>query len=165
MFIGLIGLALRKGNRMVRNQNQPMNLHLFLPLDFMFLNHRQHLLRVHLNMGCRWIISVVKLWHPHTLIPLWVFRVRPTLAEQMRLFSTHHQKSPGTQCHTSVLSLTRCSTDMCSVGKTDKDQSDRYTSPVGSVPLHRSDRSIRSVCFKPAWSIYIHTAKFFESFW
>ena len=43
-FIGLIGLALRKGNRLVRNQKQPMNLHLFLLLNFMFLNHRQHLL-------------------------------------------------------------------------------------------------------------------------
>ena len=36
-----------------KNQNQPMNLHLFLLLNFMFLNHRQHLLRVNLNMGCR----------------------------------------------------------------------------------------------------------------
>ena len=26
---------------------------LFLLLNFMFLNHRQHLLRVNLNMGCR----------------------------------------------------------------------------------------------------------------
>jgi len=38
------GLALRKENRLVRNQNQPMNLHLFLLLNFMFLIHRQHLL-------------------------------------------------------------------------------------------------------------------------
>ena len=51
--IGLIGLALRKENRLVRNQKQPMNIHLFLLLNFMFLNHRQHLLRVNLNMGCQ----------------------------------------------------------------------------------------------------------------
>ena len=49
----LIGLALRKDNRLVRNQKQPMNVHLFLLLNFMFLNHRQHLLRVNLNMGCQ----------------------------------------------------------------------------------------------------------------
>src|SRR6185437_15492391 len=41
MFIGLIGLALRKENRLVRNQKQPMNIHLFLLLNFMFLNHQQ----------------------------------------------------------------------------------------------------------------------------
>ena len=51
--IGLIDLTLRKENRLVRNQKQPMNIHLFLLLNFMFLNHRQHLLRVNLNMGCR----------------------------------------------------------------------------------------------------------------
>ena len=51
--IGLVGLALRKENRLVRNQKQPTNIHLFLFLNFMFLNHRQHLLRVSLNMGCR----------------------------------------------------------------------------------------------------------------
>ena len=169
MFIGLIGLALGKGNRLVRNQNQPMNLHLFLLLNFMFLNHRQHLLRVNLNMGCRWIISVVKLLHPRTMILLWVFLVRPTLAEQARLFSTHHQKSPEIQCHTPVLSLTRCSTDMCNVGKTGRDRSDRYISPVRPVPptgptgrTNRSDRSNRSACSKPARGIYIHTGKFFE---
>ena len=169
MFIGLIGLALRKENRLVRNQKQPMNIHLFLLLNFMFVNHRQHLLQVNLNMWCRWIILVVKLLHPRTLILLWVFLVRPTLAERTRLFSTHHQKSPGIQCHTPVLSPTRCSTDMCSVGKTGRDRSDRYISPVRPVPptsptdrTDRSDRSIRSVCFKPARGIYIHTAKFFE---
>ena len=48
----LIGLALRKENRLVRNHKQPMNIHLFLLLNFIFLNHRQHLLRVNLNMGC-----------------------------------------------------------------------------------------------------------------
>ena len=162
MFIGLIGLALKKENRPVRNQRQLMNLRLFLLLNFMFLNHRQHLLRVNLNMGCRWIILVVKLWHPRILIPLWVFLVRPTLAEQTRLFSIHHRNPPGTQCHISVLSPMRCSTNMCSIGKTGKDRSDRLTSPVRLVPPNRSDRSIRSVCSKPAWGIYIHTAKFFE---
>ena len=107
-----------------------MNLHLFLLLNFMFLNHQQHLLWVNLNMGCRWIILVVKRWHPRILIPLWVFLVRPTLAEQMRLFSTHHQNPPGTQCHISVLSPTRCSTDTCSVGKTGRDRSDRTGQPI-----------------------------------
>ena len=71
-----------------------MNLHLFLLLNFMFLNHRQHLLWVNLNMGCQWIISVVRLWHPHTLNLLWVFLVRPTLAEQTSLFRACHQNPP-----------------------------------------------------------------------
>jgi len=162
MFIGLIGLALRKVNRLARNQKQPMNLHLFLLLNFMFLNHRQYLLRVNLNMGCQWIISVVKLLHPRTLILLWVFLVRPTSAKQMRLFSTDHQKSPGTQCHTSVLSPTRYSTDMCSGGRTGRDRSDWFPPTGLTGRTGRSDRSIRSVCFKPARDIYIHTTKFFE---
>ena len=145
-----------------------MNLHLFLLLNFMFLNHRQHLLRVNRNMGCRWIISVVKLWHPRTPIPLWVSRVRPTLAEQTNLFSTHHQNPPETQCHISVLSPTSCSTDTYSAGKTGRDQLDRLTSLVRPPPTGltgRTDRSIRSANFKPTWRVNIHTAKFFESLW
>ena len=64
------------------------------------------------------------------------------ISRTTRLFSTHHQKSPGTQCHTSVLSPARCSTDMYSVGKTGRD---RYISPVRPIPPNRSDRSYRPV--------------------
>ena len=38
------------------------------------------------------------------------------------------------------LSPTRCSTDMCSVGKTGRDRSDRLPNLVRPVPLSRSDR-------------------------
>src|SRR6185437_13295504 len=47
--------------------------------------------------------------------------------------------------HTSVLSRTRCSTDMYSGGRTGRDRSDRYISPVRPVPPHRFDRSYRPV--------------------
>jgi len=51
---------------------------------------------------------------------------------------------PGTQCHLSVLSPTRCLTDTCNVGTIDRDRLDRLISPVRPVSPNRSDRSHRT---------------------
>jgi hypothetical protein len=84
-----------------------------------------------------------------------IFIVRPTFAKQTswKILCLHiplihivrRLYHLEVLCYLSVLSRTRCLTDMCKDGKTGKDRSDRPIKPVRLVHLNRSDQSYQPV--------------------
>ena len=91
----------------------------------------------------------------HILILLQPFIVRPTFAKQTswKILCLHiplihivrRLYHLEVLCYLSVLSRTRCLTDMCNDGKTGSNRSDRPHQPVRPVHLNWSDRSYRPV--------------------